>query len=264
MNSKQLIFLLDKNGDENEHVFVVDIANQTTMDLTPYDKVKVSLAGQHRDRPDEILVRMNKRNPQNMDIVKFNTWTGFSEIVFENQGGYLSMIKDHQWVVRCRTSYTKDGGQLVELRDSATSPWYEFKQIAMQDVMNTQPLSFSKDGKTLRFMDATGRDKSALIYMPARKGGADHPVVVFESTKADISDTYSDQETKEIQAVAVNYLRNEWFILDQAVKKDFDTVAALDHGDPHIVSQTLDNSKWIVAFEKDNGPLNYWLYNSQT
>jgi len=152
----------------------------------------------------------------------------------------------------------------VELRDGVTSPWYEFKQIAMQDVMNTQPLSFSKDGKTLRFMDATGRDKSALIYMPARKGGADHPVVVFESSKADISDTYTDQETKEIQAVSVDYLRNEWFILDQAIKKDFDTVATLDHGDPHIVSQTLDNSKWIVAFERDNGPLNYWLYNSQT
>jgi len=56
MNGKQLIYTQDKNGDENEHVYVVDIANQTTTDLTPYDKVKISLAGQHRDRPDEILV----------------------------------------------------------------------------------------------------------------------------------------------------------------------------------------------------------------
>jgi len=102
------------------------------------------------------------------------------------------MIRDHHWVVRCRTSYTKDGGQLVELRETVDSEWYEFKKIEMEDVMNTHPLSFSKDGKTLRFMDATGRDKSALIYYPAQRGGADYPKVIFESDRADLSDIYLD------------------------------------------------------------------------
>jgi Tol biopolymer transport system component len=63
INGKQLIYTQDKNGDENTRVYVVDIANKSTTDLTPYDKVKASFVGQHRDRPDEILVSMNKRNP---------------------------------------------------------------------------------------------------------------------------------------------------------------------------------------------------------
>ena len=68
----------------------------------------------------------------------------------------------------------------------------------MEDVMNTQPLSFSKDGKTLRFMDATDRDKSALISYPTSKKGVDNPTIMFESDKADINDIYVDQVTKKI------------------------------------------------------------------
>ena len=53
-------------------------------------------------------------------------------------------------------------------------------QIAMTDAMNTSPMGFSKDGETMYAMDATGRDKSALVSMPARKGGNATPTVIFE------------------------------------------------------------------------------------
>lgn len=40
---------------------------------------------------------MNKRDPANMDILKFNTRDGSSEMVYENDNGYLSMISDNKW-----------------------------------------------------------------------------------------------------------------------------------------------------------------------
>ena len=87
---------------------------------------------------------------------------------------------------------------------------------------------------------------------------------MFQSDQADLSDIYVNQETKNIQAVAVDYLRNQWHIIDSAIEEDFTTMAHLDHGDPTIVSQTLDNSKWIIALSRDNGPLKYWMYDTTT
>lgn len=47
-------------------------------------------------------------------------------------------------------------------------------------------------------MDATDRDKSALISYPTSKKGVDNPTIMFESDKADINDIYVDQVTKKI------------------------------------------------------------------
>jgi len=220
INGDQLLYTQDKNGDENTHIYVVDIAAKTTTDLTPLDGVKANIAGQHRDRPDEILVQMNGRDPRNMDMHRFNTRTGESEMIFANDNGYLGMMPDDNWLIRGRVSMTEDGGTLVELRDDADGEWYEYMNIAMEDSMNTSPMGFSKDGTLMYAMDATGRDKSALVSMSASQGGASNPTTIFESDKADVGGVYTDPTTHEPKAVSVNYLRNEWTVLDPALQAD--------------------------------------------
>lgn len=261
INGEQLLYTQDKNGDENTHVYVVDIATKTTTDLTPQDGVKAGIAGQHRDRPDEILVQMNGRDPRNMDMHRFNTRTGESEMIFANDNGYLGMMPDDNWLIRARVSMTEDGGTLVEMRDDADGEWYEYMNVAMTDSMNTAPMGFSKDGTVMYAMDATGRDKSALVSMPASEGGSANPTILFESDKADIGSVYSDSTTYEPKAVAVNYLRNEWTVLDPALQADYDAIAKLDSGDPNIVDATLDDRTWILAYDRDNGPVKYWIYD---
>jgi len=264
VNGEQLLYSLDKNGDENTHVYVVDLETNETTDLTPFDNIKAGIAGQHKDRPDEILIQMNQRDPRNMDMYRVNTRTGESEMIFANDGGYVGMMPDDDWTIRGRARMTEDGGTLFELRNSADGEWYEFMSVPMQDAMNTMPLGFSKDGTIMYAKDATGRDTSALVSMPARKGGAEQATVIFESDKADVGGIYSDLETHKPRAVSVNYLRNEWHVLDPELQVHFDAIKALDVGDPHITDWTLDESTMVVAFERDNGPVKYWLYDTES
>ncbi|MBM44591.1 MAG: S9 family peptidase [Phycisphaerae bacterium] len=264
INGEQILYTLDKDGDENTHVYAVDLETKETTDLTPFDGVKAGMAGQHRDRPDEILVQMNQRDPRNMDMYKVNTRTGESELIFANDDGYVGMIPDDDWTVRGRAKMTEDGGTLFELRNSADGEWYEFMKVSMQDAMNTMPMGFSKDGTIIYGKDATGRDTSALVSMPARKGGAEQATVIFESDKADVGGVYSDKDTHEPRAVSVNYLRNEWHVLDPELQVHIDAIKALDEGDPNITDSTLDESMMVVAFERDNGPVNYWLYDTDS
>ena len=264
INGEQLLYMQDEGGNEDTHIYAVDLATKQTTDLTPFEGVKASLAGQHRERPDEILVSMNQRDPRNMDMHRMNTRTGETTMIFQNDDGYAGMMPDDDWIIRGRTMMTEDGGTRFDLRDDAEGEWYEFMKVPMEDSMNTQPMGFSKDGKTLYAMDATGRDTSALVSMEARAGGATEPTVLFASDKADVGGVYTDPDTNEPKAVSTNYLRNTWTVLDPELQADYDAITGLDAGDPNITDSTLDNRTWIIAFNQDRGPVKYWIYDRDT
>jgi dipeptidyl aminopeptidase/acylaminoacyl peptidase len=65
----------------------------------------------------------------------------------------------------------------------------------------------------------------------------------------------------EFQAIAFEKARLEWAILDESIKGDFNAIAKLDHGDFFIVSRDNTDKTWLVAFEKDNGPVSYYVYD---
>ena len=66
---------------------------------------------------------------------------------------------------------------------------------------------------------------------------------------------------KTIQAVAFNYARKEWQILDPAIKPDLDYLATVTRGDVEVTSRTLDDKLWTVAYLTDDGPVRYYLYD---
>jgi dipeptidyl aminopeptidase/acylaminoacyl peptidase len=64
-----------------------------------------------------------------------------------------------------------------------------------------------------------------------------------------------------VQAVATYYERKHWKVLDPAVAKDFEYLRTLADGDVEVVSRTLDDRNWIVAYLVDDGPLRYYRYD---
>ena len=51
-----------------------------------------------------------------------------------------------------------------------------------------------------------------------------------------------------VQAVAFNYLRNEWKVLDPSIEADFAALRKLTHGDFAVVSRDRADRTWIVAY----------------
>src|SRR5262245_16432057 len=51
-----LIYLQDHEGDENFHIYAVDVAQGKVRELTPFKGVRAQPLGMHRDFPDEMLV----------------------------------------------------------------------------------------------------------------------------------------------------------------------------------------------------------------
>jgi dipeptidyl aminopeptidase/acylaminoacyl peptidase len=66
---------------------------------------------------------------------------------------------------------------------------------------------------------------------------------------------------KYVQAVAFNYERLHWKVLDPSVAADFDILRRQEDGDMTVVSRTQDDGTWIVVYSLDDGPLRYYFYD---
>ena len=261
VNGEQILYLQDKGGNEDTHVYSVDMASGEVSDLTPGEGVKASLMGGHRDRPDEILVMSNSRVPENQDIYRVNTRTGESTMLFQNDGGYVGMIPDDDWNFRVRAKMTPDGGTLQEYRDSPEGEWIELDQVGLEDAMATSANGFDRSGKILWGSDSRGGDTARFVKITPQPDGTFTRETVFSSDEADVADAMINPITLMPEAMAVNRLRKEWTVLDPSIQPDLDALGKLVDGELEITDRSLDDRKWIAVFLVDDGPVQYWLWD---
>lgn len=84
INDERLVYVMDKGGDENYHVFAANIDGSNTKDLTPFDGVQASIINMLKEQKDYIIVSMNKDNKQVHEPYKVNVVTGAIEKLFSN------------------------------------------------------------------------------------------------------------------------------------------------------------------------------------
>jgi dipeptidyl aminopeptidase/acylaminoacyl peptidase len=264
-----ILFAKDKGGDENYHIFSVDVSNPgEARDMTPGDKVKASISKMSPDRPDEILIEWNARDESQMDVGRLNLRDGSLSIVFENTNSYTSMVPDEDWTVRVRTKMTEDGGSIIEYRGGDGADWSEFGVVAPEDLLTTDVVGFNKYGDVLYMQNSVGADKAFLEAVALDKGftKTTKTKTVFESKEADVSDVEIHPSTRVIESCEVNSLRKVHHVLDESVRQDYEGVSKLVDGDWSLTARSLDDSRWTVEFVKDDGPVEYWLWDrtSQT
>lgn len=84
INDNRLYYLMDKGGDENFHIYAVNIDGSDAKDLTPFDGVKANILALLKEQKDYIIISMNKNNPQVFEPYRLNVVSGALEQLFEN------------------------------------------------------------------------------------------------------------------------------------------------------------------------------------
>ena len=85
-DNKHILYVQDKNGDENFHLYATDVVTSETKDLTPIDGVRAELQEASQKFPNEVLVGLNDRDKRYHDIWRINIETGEKKLVQENPG----------------------------------------------------------------------------------------------------------------------------------------------------------------------------------
>lgn len=251
-----LLYSQDTGGDENFHVYAVDLTAGSTTDLTPIKGVRAQIQEVSDRIPGEILVGLNDRDPQYHDIYRLNIKTGEKSLVFENDG-YAAIMTDDDFKLRLAMKSTADGGS-AWFRFTDGKNVEPFDKIEFADAATTSYAGFDKTGNVVYLTDTRGRNTGALFSVNLTDGKRS---LVAESPLADIGGAMIHPTEKTIQAVQFEYLRQEWQILEPAIKPELDYLRTVADGDFNVTSRTLDDAHWMVTFFLDNGPVQYYRYD---
>jgi dipeptidyl aminopeptidase/acylaminoacyl peptidase len=259
-DSKSVLYLNDKDGDENFLLYGVDVASGAAKAYTPFQKTRVEIVGTSRRIKDRILVGVNNRDARWHDVYSLELPGGKLTLVHRNDGD-VSYFVDEDLVLRVAVRSREDGGadyyRLVDGR-AEDKP---FVQVGLGDSLTTSPLQFSADGKTLYWGDSRDRDTDALVAQDVASGRFD---VLAQDARADIGDALFDPRTGRPQAYLRNYLASEYVALDPAVQDDLAYLKNAARGRYAVVSRTDDDATWLVDVDRVTEPASTWIYERKS
>src|SRR6266568_3260296 len=161
-DGRHLLYLQDTGGDENWRLHDVDLTSMQRRDLTPFDGVQTQIVAIERDFPTDVLIGMNKDNPQLHDVYRLDLTSG--ELTKEvTNPGFLAWLADTKLVVRGAFRPLPDGSIVALVRDGADDEWRELMTIPADDALTTDAVTFSADGRSLLLISSVGAETAQLV-----------------------------------------------------------------------------------------------------
>jgi hypothetical protein len=109
LDSRALLYVQDKGGDENFLLYRVDVESGAETCLTPLENTRVLIAGTSVTQRDRILVGLNNRNPQWHDVHELDLGTG--TLTERMRGdGFAGFLADDSLALRIAIQPNADGG----------------------------------------------------------------------------------------------------------------------------------------------------------
>ncbi len=254
-NTDQLIYAQDSDGDENWHLYLVNIQSNIVRDLTPFQGVKAQVVNLDHNFPDQMLVGMNLRDPQVFDVYHLNLNNGAVELHTENPGNIVSWNADAQFQIRGATATTPDGGSDLLYRETPEQPWETLRHWTADEEGGA--LMFSQDGQVLYMIGNHDANAERLLAFDL---ATREEKVVAEDPQYDVGGILVHPTSHELEAVSFYKDKEEWQILNPDIADDITAIQAIHPGEFGI-SRTLADDKWLVSFVTDDGPVSYYVYD---
>jgi dipeptidyl aminopeptidase/acylaminoacyl peptidase len=247
-DNKTLIYAQDSDGDENFHLYGVDLDTLQARDFTPFVGVKTFTVDVNPKHPHHILVGMNLRNREVFDVHKLDLRTGEVALDTENPGDVLGWTTDDAMVVRGATATLADGSTEVRVRDGAGAPWRPLLKVPHGEDLSIS--DFTLDGKAVYLVSSQDANTTRVIEKDLQTG---REKVVADSPKADAAEMLIHPTRHVVQAVEFAVGRQEWKVVDPTIQGDFKALAKVFRGDFYVTSRDLADRIWTVSFTQDKG-----------
>ena len=257
-DSRRLLYLQDQGGDENWHLYVVNLDSGEVKDLTPYEGVRAENLITDPGHPGELLIGLNRRDPSVFDMYRIDLASGETTLETENPGDVVDWITDADFRIRAAmASDMATGDTLLRVRDTPMAEWRDLIRFPFGE--NGAAYAFDASGKRLQITSSLGSDTTRLIAVDAKTGKeldeiAAHP-------KSDVAGVMMHPTEHRIEAVEFDYQRPEWRVVDAAVKDDLAFLENAVRGTPIVGDRTHNDDHWIIAYAPDDGPASYHLYH---
>lgn len=259
-SNQRILFLKDKGGDENYHLFSANAQGEEQRDLTPFDGITVQLIDELPENDDEVLIGINKRNNEIFDAYRLNIISGELKLEAENPGNITSWVTDHDGIIR--VAIATDGvNQSLQYRETKDHP---FQTIVVTDFRESvEPLFFTFDNQSLYALSNLGRDRMAVVLLDLKTGKEKE--VLFQHDEVDIA--FLSHSRKRKVLTGYSYISWKRFMVfpDEATEKIYKRLeSALPDLEIFISSHNKEETRFLVRTHSDRSLGAYYLYDAST
>jgi dipeptidyl aminopeptidase/acylaminoacyl peptidase len=259
-DNKHLLYVQDQAGDENWRIYTVDLDTGEIVDRTPFDGVQAQIIARRRRFPNELLIGLNKDNPQLHDVYHLDLTTGELTKRVENPG-FLAWVVDEELKVRGGVAPQPDGGFMVVVRDTEESDWRPLVTFPSDDAIASSPIGFTADGSGLYMTSSLDANAARLVKMDITTGAVE---VLAEDATYDVVGASINPDTRVPELAFFLKEKLEYVVLDPSIQADMDALRNVQEGDFGLVDRSLTDDTWIVAFDVDDGPVRYYSFDRRT
>ena len=258
-NNEQIIFLKDEGGNENFHLFGVNIDGSNPISFTDFDGVRAQIIDDLPDQKDFVVIGLNKRNKQVFDPYRLNLKTGEISILAENPGNIQGWMFDHDGKLRIATAIVDGVNQSILYRENEED---EFKTIITTNFKEGfNPQFFTFDNKNIIGSSNLGRDKSVIVEFDPIT--AKEVRVLYANDDYDVNGVGYSRKRKVITAAYFESWKSERHYFDSTSKAIFEKIQKQLSGyEIGITAINKDENIIILRTYSDKSLGSYYIYNS--
>lgn len=256
-DSRHVLFSRDRDGDENAHLFAANLADGSVRDLTPFDTVQARIVALEPRQPNSVLVGLNLRTPGLHDVHHLELGSGRLTPVAQNPG-FTSWVADPQLRVRAAVAPVHGTGLAIMARVRTDAPWTTLHEVTHEDTSLLRVFSFTADGQALLVLSSRDAETTRLLRLEVATG---EQQVLFADPGHDVVGVGTDPRDGRAQFVIVQRERMDVEVLDPELAEDFQLLRRLHRGDLSVLSRDRTDRRWLVQFNTDNGPAEYYHYD---
>ncbi len=259
-DNRHVLYVQDSGGDEDWHVYTVDLETNEIVDRTPFQGVNALPIALRKQFPNELLIGINKDNPELHDVYHLDLTSGELRKVAENPG-FAGWDIDYELKVRGAAAPQPDGGWALLVRDTEEGEWRPLITFESDDALGSNTIGFTRDGSGMFLQSSVGANTARLVRTDVATGDTE---VLAEDPTYDVVSVAIHPDTREPQLVGFLKERLEWVVLDASISDDVAAVGRIHSGDFGITDRDHADETWLVTFDNDDGPVKYYAFDRKT
>jgi len=260
-NNEQILYLKDDGGNENYKLYGVNIDGSNPICYTDFEDVRTQILDELEEIPDELIIGLNKRNPQVFDPYRLNLKTGDMEMLAENPGNIQGWMFDHDGKLRVAFAIVDGVNTSLLYRETEQDEWKDVLTTSFKD--NMSPYFFTFDNKNVIGTSNLGRDKSVVVEFDIANGTETQ--VLYENPDYDVQGVFYSRKRKVITSASYTSTKRERHFFDDETKQLFDRLNK-DLGDYElgISAYNKDETVYIIRTYSDRSLGAYYIYDKTT
>ncbi|MFV8309176.1 S9 family peptidase [Mycobacteroides chelonae] len=262
-----LLYVQDSGGDENWHLYRVDLDSPDTpaLDLTPYPGVRLLGLEQPHGRPGKLFVQLNHRRIDQVDLYELDVASGELTMLAENPGNVMSWFCGPHHEVFTQ-SLTPEGDIEFSRYESGALESLVVYNGADYPV-GMHPTQMTPDGTGLWMGSSRDTDRTRLVRLDLATGEESlvdsHPSFDLSAALGLAPALIRQRKTGELLAVRYLGERQDIRVLDPDFAPVLEKLQELSDGDLAEISCDENGNRWVVSFTHDRDPGVTYFYDHE-